>query len=275
MSIDETLIGDTISVERKDHVLQIGLNRPDKKNAFNLDMLGDLSLAYALLEEDPDLRVGLLFAHGETFTSGLDLMDVAPAIFEGRSFLKEGGVDPLRLEGSWTKPVVAVAQGWVMTVGIELLLAADIRICSNDVRFAQIEVNLGIYPFGGATFRFPELSGWGNAMRWMLTGDEFGADEAHRIGLVQEVESDADAARAKGLEIASRIASDAAPLGVRKLLASAHLARNEGPRAAVTGQMEDIKELFQTKDAAEGLQSFIERRKANFTGEAPNAIRPQ
>lgn len=266
MSANEARIGDTITVERKDHVLLIGLNRPDKKNAFNLEMLGDLSLAYALLEEDPQLRAGLLFAHGETFTSGLDLMDVAPAIFEGKSFIKEGGVDPLRLDGGWTKPVIAVAQGWVMTVGIELLLAADIRICSEDVRFAQIEVNRGIYPFGGATFRFPELSGWGNAMRWILTGDEFGAEEAHRIGLVQGVESDAESAKAKGLEIAARIANDAAPLGVQKLLAAAHLAKNEGSGAAVANQMDDIKELFQTKDAAEGLQSFVERRKANFTG---------
>lgn len=266
MSVDESRIGETVTVERKDHVLLVGLNRPEKKNAFNLEMLGDLSLAYALLEEDDDLRAGLLFAHGESFTSGLDLIDVAPAIFEGRDFIPEGGVDPLRLGGSWTKPVVAVAQGWTMTVGIELLLAADIRVCSQDVRFAQIEVNRGIYPFGGATFRFAELTGWGNAMRWLLTGDEFGAETALRIGLVQEVETDAEAAKSKGLEIASRIANDAAPLGVRKLLASAQQALREGPEAATANQLEDIKELFQTKDAAEGLQSFVERRKANFTG---------
>lgn len=267
MAIRESDIGGTITVERDNHVLLIGLNRPKKKNAFNLEMLGDLSLAYGLLEQDDGLRAGLLFAHGETFTSGLDLMDVAPAIFEGRDFIRDGGADPFRLDGSWTKPVVAVVHGWTITAGIELLLAADIRVAAEDVRFAQIEVNRGIYPFGGATFRFPELTGWGNAMRWILTGDEFGAEVALRIGLVQEVEADRDSAKAKGLEIARTIADNAAPLAVRRLIASAHLARDEGPEAAVAGFQEDIRELFRTKDAAEGLQSFIERRKADFTGE--------
>ena len=81
-----------------------------------------------------------------------------------------------------------------MTLGIELLLAADIRVAAADARFAQIEVNRGIYPFGGATVRFPQVAGWGNAMRWILTGDEFDAEEALRIGLVQEVAADAGAA---------------------------------------------------------------------------------
>lgn len=138
----------TVTLERDGHVLLMGLNRPEKRNAFNTVMLADLSRAYALLEADGDLRVGVLFAHGEHFTAGLDLIDVAPKIAGGASVYPEGGRDPWRLDGTWTKPIVAATQGRCLTLGIELLLAADIRLAAEDARFAQIEIRRGIFPFG-------------------------------------------------------------------------------------------------------------------------------
>jgi enoyl-CoA hydratase/carnithine racemase len=153
-----------------------------------------------------------------------------------------------------------------MTLGIELLLAADIRIAAAGTRFTQLEVQRGIYPFGGATIRLPREAGWGNAMRWLLTGDEFDAAEAYRIGLVQEVADDAAAALVRAREIAQTIAERAAPLGVRATLASAHLARTEGEAAAIKRLRPAVAELFASADAAEGVQSFIERRQANFQG---------
>ena len=153
-----------------------------------------------------------------------------------------------------------------MTLGIELLLAADIRIAAAGTRFTQLEVQRGIYPFGGATIRLPREAGWGNAMRWLLTGDEFDAAEAHRIGLVQEVADDAGAALARGREIARTIAERAAPLGVRATLASAHLAREQGEAAAIEQLRPEVTTLFASEDAAEGVQSFIERRQARFQG---------
>jgi enoyl-CoA hydratase len=257
---------DTVTLERDGHVLVMGLNRPDKRNAFNLAMLADLSRAYALLESDDTLRVGVLVANGDHFTAGLDLVDVGPAIAAGRDPFPDDGRDPWRLDGDWTKPVVAAAQGRCLTLGIELLLAADIRIAASDTRFAQLEVLRGIFPFGGATIRLPRQTGWGNAMRWLLTGDEFDATEAHRIGLVQEVVAGADAARARAIEIAHVIADRAAPLGVQAALASAHLARAQGDAAAVDRLRPEVSRLFGTADAAEGVQSFIERRAARFRG---------
>jgi enoyl-CoA hydratase len=256
----------TVTVERDGHVLLMGLNRPAKRNAFTQAMLAELSRAYALLESDDDLRAGVLFAHGEHFTGGLDLVDVGPALASGRSPYPDDGRDPWRLDGAWTTPVVAAAQGWVMTLGIELLLAADVRVAAADARFAQIEVRRGIYPFGGATVRFPQVAGWGNAMRWILTGDEFDADEALRVGLVQELAADAAAAKDRAMTIARTIAEDAAPLGVRAILASAHRARDRGDHAAFEHLGPDVVELFNSADGAEGMQSFIERRKAVFTG---------
>ncbi len=246
-------------------MLLIGLNRPHKRNAFTLEMLAELSRAYGLLESDDDLRVGVLFAHGEHFTGGLDLADVAPAVTSGKSPFPDEGRNPFRIDGTWTKPIVAAAQGRVITAGIELLLAADIlRIASADALFSQVEVRRGIYPFGGATVRFPQVAGWGNAMRWILTGDEFDAQEALRIGLIQEIASDRTAALERARTIARTIAEDAAPLGVRAIVASAHRARDEGDPAAFAQLIPDAIKLSTTADAAEGVMSFIERRAPLF-----------
>ncbi|MCF3133654.1 crotonase/enoyl-CoA hydratase family protein [Streptomyces olivochromogenes] len=255
-----------VTVERDGHVLLMGLNRPAKRNAFTRRMLTELSAAYGLLESDDDLWCGVLFAHGDHFTGGLDMVDVGAELASGKFDSLKGGRDPWRLDGPWTKPVVAAAQGWVMTLGIELLLAADIRVAAQDARFAQLETRRGIYPFGGATFRFPQQAGWGNAMRWILTGQEFDAAEAHRIGLVQEIAADGPAAIERATLIARIIAEKAAPLGVRTILNSAHLAQEQGERAAIERLRPDIARLIATADGAEGIQSFIERRDAAFTG---------
>jgi enoyl-CoA hydratase/carnithine racemase len=266
MSTVSDLTLDTVGLERDGHVLVMSLDRPEKRNAFNVAMLADLSRAYALLERDDTLRAGVLVANGEHFTAGLDLVDVGPFIADGRDPMPADGRDPWRLDGEWTKPVVAAVQGRCLTLGIELLLAADIRIAASDARFAQMEVLRGIYPFGGATIRLPQQAGWGNAMRWLLTGDEFDAVEAHRIGLVTEIVDGADAARARAREIAHAIADRAAPLGVAATLASAQLARTHGDAAAVDRLRPEVARLFGTADAAEGLQSFVERRAAQFRG---------
>jgi enoyl-CoA hydratase len=267
MATPSVQVRDTVTLERDGPVLVIGLNRPEKRNSFNLAMLADLSRAYGMLESDDTLRGGVLFGHGDHFTAGLDLMDVGPAIRSGTVPFPDDGRDPWRLDGSWTKPIVAAAQGWCMTLGIELLLAADVRIAAVGTRFAQIEVRRGIYPFGGATLRFPRESGWGNAMRWMLTGDEFDAAEAHRIGVVQEIAPDASAALSRARRIARTIAESAAPLGVKAVLASAHLARDQGDAVAIERLRPDVAGLFSTADAAEGVRSFVERRSPRFTGQ--------
>src|ERR1700761_4925568 len=257
---------ETVTLERDGHVLLVVPNRPDKRNAFNQVMLTDLSRAYGLLESDASVRAGVLYAHGQHFTGGLDLVDVGPSIASGDLPMPDDGRDPWRLDGSWTTPLVAAAHGWCMTLGIELLLAADIRVAAVGTRFAQLEVQRGIYPFGGATLRLPREGGWGNAMRWLLTGDEFDAAEAYRIGLVQEVADDGAAALARARDIAHTIADRAAPLGVRATLASAHLARTAGEAAAGERVRPDVVELFASEDAAEGVQSFVERRQAQFKG---------
>lgn len=256
-----------ISVEKRGHILLIGLNHPDKLNAFDVEMLEQLAAAYTQLEDDAELRCGILFAEGRMFTAGLDLAKVAPKAVENGGLAYAGNlIDPLNLTGnrSRTKPIVAAVHGKCLTIGIELLLASDVRIAAENAVFAQIEIKRGIFPFGGATLRFPQVAGWGNAMRWLLTGDEFDAKEALRIGLVQEIAEDGKHVE-RAIEIAEKIAAQA-PLGVQATIISARKTQTEGFEAAAEYLKPQILELFNTEDAKEGVQSFLERRDAKFTG---------
>ena len=256
-----------ISLQQRGHILLIGLNRPAKRNAFDLQMLDELALAYGELEDNDEIRCGVLYAEGEMFTAGLDLANVAPKVVEnGILQYPEGAIDPLNLHGerSRTKPLVVAVQGKCLTLGIELMLAADIRIASENATFAQIEIKRGIFPFGGATLRFPEIAGWGNAMRWLLTGDEFDAREALRIGLIQEITENGKQLE-KSVEIAERI-SKQSPLGVRATIESARKKQTEGFAKAAEYLTPQILALFKSEDAGEGVQSFLERREGKFSG---------
>jgi len=256
----------TITRERHGNVFLIGVNRVAKRNAFDLAMLDELAQAYGEMERDDEVRCGVLFAHGDHFTGGLDLAQVGPALLQGQALApSEGGFDPFGLHGApRTKPLVCAIQGICLTLGIELALAADIRIAAGDARFAQIEIKRGIYPFGGATIRFPREVGWGNAMRYLLTGDEFGAEEAWRIGLVQEVVP-VGQQLARAVALAETIAAQA-PLGVRATLVAARLAVQAGEEAAIARLSSDLVPLMHSEDAREGMLSFLERRPGRFTG---------
>ena len=255
-----------VTVERDGHVLLIGLNRVDKRNAADMRLLQELSLAYGTLEHDPELRVGFVFAHGDHFTAGLDLADVGPHIgAEGLDLVPEGGINPWQVSGvELTRPVVIAVQGTCLTLGIELMLASDVAIAADSTVFGQIEVSRGILPFGGATTRFPRAVGWGNAMRWVLTGDTFPVSEAHRIGLVQEVVKHGEQYD-RGLEIARRIAAKA-PLAVQAALVNARLAIRQGDAAAEAALQSELVRLAQTEDARIGMESFLTRQPANFIG---------
>ncbi|MEO9965484.1 MAG: crotonase/enoyl-CoA hydratase family protein [Reichenbachiella sp.] len=252
-----------VTSEIKNNVLHIVLNREAKMNAFSYAMLQELSEAYTTLENDPEIRCGLLYANGKHFTAGLDLADVSKHISEGANLFEKGNIDPLQIfDKKRTKPVVIVVQGTCLTIGIEMILANDICFASEDSHFGQIEVQRGILPFGGATLRFHQRCGWGNAMRYLLTGDSFDAQEALRIGLVQEIHADPLVA---ATALAERMAKQA-PLAVQATLVSAKTAITEGQAYAEKELMPELHRLMKSEDAKEGLMSFLERREANFTG---------
>ncbi len=255
-----------IDYRESGHLAIIELCRPDKRNAFDSLMLRELAEAYTRFEETPTVRCALLCARGDHFTGGLDLGEVGPRVAAGQSLFPLDAVDPFDLgRRRRTKPVVAALNGYCLTIGVELALAADVRIASDDCTMSQIEVARGIYPFGGATLRFPQVAGWSNAMRWLLTGDFWGANEALRMGLVSEL-TPADKLRDRATQIAKTIAAQA-PLAVRATLASAKAAITDGFDCEAKRLTERAMKLFETADAAEGMRSFLERRTAVFSGE--------
>ena len=257
-----------IDCDVQGHVLLIGINRPAKRNGFTPKMFRELGQAYTRLDDDPALRVGVLHAVGGHFTAGLDLPTIAPLMKRGEKAVPLGLVDPLNLgmEGyrRRTKPMVVAVNGITYTLGIELMLAADIVVAADDCRFSQLEVKRGIMATGGATLRMAERAGLGNALLHLLTGDEFGAAEALRLNFVQKVVP-AGQALPEALRLAQAIAEQA-PLAVIATRQNALKAVEHGPLVAMADFIEVQRRLSNSEDAAEGVRSFVERRPARFTG---------
>ncbi len=262
---------DDVTIAKEGHLLLIGVKRPparNSRNAWNLDTIKAVASAYEVLADDTDLRVGVVYGHGDHFSTGLDMGDVLPAVRERGPEVLRGAsrFDPFGLWGDPVpKPIVMAVQGAAYTLSIELALASDIVVAAESTRFRQFEVGRGILPFGGATIRAAAQLGWGNAMRYLLTGDEFDASEAYRIGLVQEVVP-ARQELARAIEIAKNIAEQA-PLGVQGTLANARIAqRGELESAAKAHLRKTLENILTSNDADEGLQSFTEDRAAKFVG---------
>jgi enoyl-CoA hydratase/carnithine racemase len=258
----------SIDLAVQDNVLLIGINRPNKRNGFTPKMYRELGEAYTRLDDDSALRVGVLHAMGEHFTAGLDLPTIAPLMQRGEKAVPLGLVDPLNLGMDGyrrrTKPMVVAVQGITYTLGIELMLAADIVVAADDGRFSQLEVKRGIMATGGATLRMAERAGMGNALLHLLTGDEFDAAEALRLHFVQQVVPTGSELEV-ALKLAQTIAAQA-PLAVVATRLSVLQAIEDGPLATMAAFDGIQQRLANSADAAEGVQSFIEKRRAQFTG---------
>jgi enoyl-CoA hydratase/carnithine racemase len=250
-----------VSWGRDGRLFVIEIDRPAKYNAFSPEMLNELSAAYQAYQDDDEAWCALVSAKGKHFTAGLELdrYDIRQPL------IVDGQMDPLGLrEPRCSKPLVFAVKGICFTIGIELMLGADVVLAADTTRFGQLEVQRGLMAFGGATIRMVARAGWGNAMRWLLTGDEFAAEEAYRMGLVQEIcpEAEVDArARAVALKICA-----AAPLAVQASKHSARLAVEGGADAAVAAFGAQLSELADSEDFAEGVASFKERRQGQYRG---------
>lgn len=254
-----------VSREIRGHIFLIGLDRANKRNAFDSHMIQDLSLALTEYENNPELRCAVIFAHGDHFTAGLDLVELQPKLAEGVFSFSDETVNPWGTVGRQrTKPLVTAVQGYCYTAGIELMLNSDIVVANENTQFTQIEVQRGILPFGGATVRFIQAAGWVKAMKYVLTGDLFYAQTAYEMNLLTEVvEGNNQLIRA--IELAERIAQ-AAPLAVQAALKSAHQAFLQSPEAAFANLQGLLNPLLSSEDAQEGVNAMLERRAPLFKG---------
>ena len=254
-----------ILIEKRGHLMLMGVDRVPKRNGFSEKMMIEIGEAYDRLEHDPDAWVGVLHAFGDHFTAGIQLDQMQSWLRAGRHMAPAGKVDPYDLFPPLrSKPVVVALQGICFTIAIELMLAADIVVAAKNCRFSQLEVQRGIMANHGATIRMVERAGWGNAMRYLLTGDEFDAETAFRLGLVQEVvETGKQLDRA--IEIAERIAAQA-PLAVQATITNARRAVVHGYESAALELGPIQQKLFDSDDAVEGVESFKEKRAAVFKG---------
>jgi len=266
--MSETPAEGRITCETRGPLLLIGIDRPAKYNGFTPRMFRELGEAYSRLDDDAGLRVGVLHAYGKHFTAGLDLPTIAPFMQRGEKLIKPGDVEPTDLGTPGyrrrTKPMVCAVKGITFTLGIELMLAADVVIAADDCRFSQLEVKRGIMATGGATLRMSQRAGLGNAMLHLLTGDEFDSQEALRLNFVQKVVP-AGQEMDEAIRIAEQIAAQA-PLAVAATRLNVLKAVEQGPLAAMADFVATQTRLANTGDAKEGVQSFIEKRPAKFQG---------
>ncbi len=256
-----------VTVERlKDGILVIGFERPEAQNRLDPAIILGIGKAYYQLDHDDELRVAVLHGLGPDFSLGGDGPALAAAQAAGTfppkdpDWLNTFNFAP---QPHRAKPVVVAVQGGTKFGGHEMFLAADIRVAASDTVFNQAEVTRGVFAWGGATVRFVREAGWGNAMRYLLTGDEWGADEARRLGLLQEITPPGKQLD-RAIELARKIAA-AAPLGTRATLASAHQAL-AGEDDAFKALPAAFGRLAQSEDYKEARRALQEKRAPVFRG---------
>ncbi len=254
-----------ITTELADGLFLIGIDRPAKLNGFTPVMLRGMAQAYTRYEHEPEARCAVVYAEGANFTAGLDLPKVAPHLGGNTLLVEDGEIDPFESRPPFrSKPVIFAVHGICFTLGIEMMLAADIVVAASNTRFAQVEVKRGLMPTGGATLRMVERAGWGNAMRYLLTGDEFDAPTALRLGFIQEI---VEPGRQKDRAIAlAQVVAAQAPLAVGATIENARVALRDGPAAASGRFGATQTRLLASEDFQDGLRSFKEKRPPRFKG---------
>jgi enoyl-CoA hydratase len=257
----------TVTVERRGDIALVGINRPGIQNRIDPPTRIALAQAFYRYEHDPSLRALVLFGHGPNFSRGIDVDAAQAGLQTGRR--ESAGAESIDILGNApphrTKPVVIAVHGDTWNLGHEIYLASDIRIAAADTNFGQDENTHGRFPGGGATVRFMREAGWGNAMRYMLTGDHWTAEESYRMGITQQIAPTPDAALQAAVAMAQKIAA-CAPLGIKATLASAHQVIDPAEADALSKLGAQYAALYRTEDFIEGRRAEAEGRPPKYQG---------
>ncbi len=255
--------------------MTLTLNRPDKKNAFNAEVLCRLCDAWDMIDADEEVRATIMTGAGGNFSAGADLDRLVGALTSGKpaedEFEERIRQDFTLIYKGFLKdfrpktPIIAAVEGYCYAGGIEILQAFDVRVAGENSQIAVSEVQRGLFPMSGSTVRLPRQIPWTVAMEMLITGEPISGRRAYDVGLVGHVVPDGttlDRAR----EIADRITRNG-PLAVRNIKASVLAADALAEADAYQRELELGMEVMASQDAREGPRAFLEKRQPNFTGQ--------
>jgi len=256
-------------VERDGHVVVVTMNRPRARNAWSLEMMARMADAWAMIDDDPEIRVAILTGADGTFSAGADLKlmhsDQSDNPWHAR-FREDPELQwrAMFRKGVLKKPLIAAVEGFALGGGTEILQTTDIRVAGAGATFGLTEAALGLFPLGGSTVRLARQVPYTKAMEILLMGQRFGAQEALDMGLIGRIVPDGEAL-AEAKRVAAIIARNG-PLAVqaikRSVIEGAHLSEAD----ALEVELKVGWPILKTRDAREGPRAFAEKRKPKFEG---------
>jgi len=281
----------TLHTDLTDRIYTVTINRPDKLNALNKDVMSELSEAVTEIYENDGIRSAIITGAGpKAFVAGADISEFLGLTREQGQALSAKGHDLFFRIASCPKPIAAAIHGFALGGGMELAMACHFRLCTTSAKFGQPEVNLGLMPGYGGTQRLTQLVGRGRAIEIMLSARMVGATEAHVMGLVNYIVEEQNELLTKTRELLS-IINEKAPVAVARIIECANIAAGDGAfygssavweadpfggevrsedgggvRNGFLREQEAFGECFGTEDMKEGAKAFLEKRKPVFTG---------
>ena len=256
------LIVETVGENK--NILLITLNRQEKLNALNKDVLDLFDTTFKSLQEDKNIRAVIIYSEGKSWCAGVDLKWASSLGLRIMKAIKKGQRVFARIERQ-PLPVIAAINGYAMGGGMELALSCDIRIAADTATFAQSETSIGLTPGWGGTYRLPKVVGLSTAKELIYTSKRFSAEEALEMGFINKMVS-SDKLKEEAIELAESIARTA-PIAVK----AAKKAVNKGISTSVKGgyraERRGTWRCFRTKDIREGITAVFEKRKPEFKGE--------